>query len=181
MQKLRLLLTTVLRGRNKYMMNTNDQWRSLATALLLWLKTLFLANVTWDFFQAVVIDRSTLSLIFINMGSGTIAFLVAIWIFAIILLAVMLCIGVWFKDSEKMIHTGAYLDYGLLSFIYLMILANAYLVLPPEKWIIVAHYIIDLVWVAIMMVARHFTKKYLLSDANKTPAHPVVVSDKYLN
>lgn len=129
------------------------QSKEVAYNLLIALQALFLATTVWDFFLTVLVPNSHRALVFSGLGSiATVYFIIIPWaiciLWALITFVIFLC-----NTDHNPIRGMTHYKYAILGLIYVCFTVLAILN-PAVMWPIVLNYIINVVWVGLILYYR---------------------------
>jgi hypothetical protein len=129
------------------------QSKEVAYNLLIALQALFLASTVWDFFLTVLVPSSHRALVFSGLGSvATVYFLIVPWALCILVSLITFIVFLCNTDHNP-IRKGSHYKYAILGLIYLCFTVLAILN-PAVMWPIVFNYIVDVVWVGVILYYR---------------------------
>lgn len=142
-----------------------NNWKGLSQKLLITLRTLFVATLTWDFFLTVVIKTSARAHVLQGMAAPFAPFVVIVWLITIIGLSLLLLDIVFNKTADDADGNRKYTAYGLLilSIFLYVILAVLAFVNPIVIIPVIINFIVNLAWAVALLYFR--IKFYSLSKS----------------
>jgi hypothetical protein len=138
--------------------NTLIAWKELAYKMLIMLRVLLVATLSWDFFLTFGFQASQRALLLSGIGSVFTPYVIALWILTIIGMTFILVYGTYGKkECEEKISKIAYLlmASGFVLYGSLIILS---LLNPIVAWPVILNYMVNLVWImSLIYFKREFS------------------------
>lgn len=149
------------------LMDDKNLWKGFSRKLIMTMRTLFVATITWDFFLTVVIKTSQRAHVLMGPGAVFAPFLIIIWAVVIMGLCYILLDVVRIQSPAiEAENRRKYTAYGLLLLTIILYISLTILAImnPVVMWPVVVNFAVNLGWGVALFYFRNKFMSILNSE-----------------